>query len=222
MKTAMILAAGRGERLKPLTNTLPKALCRLNNVPLIDYHLRNLAKAGFHRVIINHAYLGGKIRQYIAGCQHHGLDIHFSPEPPGGLETGGGIVNALNLLGDEPFIAINGDIYTDFDYSSLNLSEPHLAHVVLIPKPDLYPTGDFGLSPTKHVQNESRTHTFSGIACYHPKLFQSHALGRYSMTPILRSLAEKQYLTGEIHSGIWFDIGSVERLQWAEAHLLDR
>lgn len=219
MKTAMILAAGRGERLKPLTNTIPKALCPLNNVPLIEYHLNHLAKAGFQRVVINHAYLGGKIRQYIASRPSHDLDIHFSPEPPGGLETGGGIVNALNLLGDEPFITINADIYTDFDYSRLNLSETHLAHVVLIPKPDLHHTGDFGLSPTQHVQNDGRTHTFSGIACYHPKLFQSYSLGRYSMTPILRSLAENQHMTGEIHSGIWFDIGSVERLKWAEAQL---
>lgn len=219
MKIALIFAAGRGERLKPMTDTLPKALCRLKQRPLIDYHLEQLAKAGFERVIVNHAYLGGQIRQHLAHLNHPGLRIDFSPEPPGALETGGALVNALKLLGDEPFITINADIYTDYDYSRLGLIATHLAHLILVPYPGQHHTKDFSLSPNHQIQNHPRTHTFAGIACYHPSLFHPLQPGRFSMTAILRDLADKQQITGELHSGIWFDIGSIERLRLAEQYL---
>jgi MurNAc alpha-1-phosphate uridylyltransferase len=217
MKTAMIFAAGRGERLRPLTETLPKALCPFKARPLIEYHLDNLAKAGFERVIINHAYLGGKIRHHLQHCLYDKLDIYYSPEPPGALETGGGIVNALDLLHDAPFVTINADIYTDFDYSRLCLKPDHLAHVVLVDNPGHGHKNDFGLSTTHLLQNHDRAYTFSGIACYHPALFKTYQPGRFSITPILRALAAQQLITGERHQGIWFDIGSLERLHAAEA-----
>lgn len=219
MKTAMLLAAGRGERLKPLTDTCPKALCLLNDTPLIDYHLTRLAASGFERVVINHAHLGGKIRQHITCNRHrYDLDIIYSPEPPGGLETGGGIVNALPLLGDELFLTVNADIYTDFDFSKLPRIHTELAHLVVVHKPSYSPSGDFGFISPHILSNQGRDYTFSGIACYHPKLFQMYQPGRFSMTPILRSLAEKQQLHGELYQGTWFDIGSIARLTLANQH----
>ncbi|MDP3705003.1 MAG: nucleotidyltransferase family protein [Legionellaceae bacterium] len=216
MKTAMILAAGRGERLKPLTDFCPKALCAIQNTPLIEHHLIKLARAGFLRVIINHAYLGGKIRQYLGQGEQFGLEIMYSPEPPGGLETGGGIVNALSLLGNEPFITINADIFTNYDFSLLKSPKSSLAHVVLVNKPTYSESGDFGLSSTHFIHNIEKKYTFSGIAYYHPEVFKTYKPGRYSMGPLLRSMAANNQVSGEIHAGTWFDIGSIERLRLAE------
>lgn len=216
MKTAMILAAGRGERLKPLTDLHPKALCTIHNTPLIEYHVAKLAHAGFKRVIVNHAYLGGKIREYLGHGDRFGLEIIYSPEPPGGLETGGGIVNALLLLGDSPFITINADIFTNYDFSSLKLPKSSLAHVVLVNKPIYSESGDFGLSSTHQIRNEDKQYTFSGIACYHPEFFNNCKPGRYSVSSLLRTMAANNLVSGEIHTGIWFDIGSAERLRLAE------
>ncbi len=220
MKTAMILAAGRGERLKPLTDTCPKALCQLNKIALIDYHLTRLASAGFERVVINHAHLGGKIRQHVKYSKGYHLQIDFCPEPPGGLETGGGIVNALPLLGNEPFVTVNGDIYTEFDFSQLSLAldDTALAHLILVNKPSYNPSGDFGFITPQILSNQNKEYTFSGIACYHPKLFEAYQPGRFSITPILRSLADKQQLHGELYQGVWFDIGSMERLALANQY----
>lgn len=216
MKTAMILAAGRGERLKPLTNHIPKALCKINNIPLIEHHVLQLAQAGFERLIINHAHLGGQIRHYLGDGQRFGIKIQYSPEPPGGLETGGGIVNALSLLGDEPFITVNTDIFTDYDFKKLKLPTDHLAHLVLTQKPDYATTGDFGLEAHNRLNNHDKQYTFSGIACYHPQIFYAHPLRRFSLTPLLRELAEQQKVTAELHTGVWFDIGSPQRLKYAQ------
>lgn len=215
MKTAMILAAGRGERLKPITELHPKALCKVHDLPLIEYHIAGLARAGFQRLIINHAYLGGKIRQQVGDGMRWGVEICYAPEPPGGLETGGGIVNALPLLGKEPFVTVNADIYTDYDFATLQLPTTSLVHLVLVEKPFYYPNGDFNLLAPNLVSNLDRKYTFPGIACYHPEVFQQKAMGRYSVTPILRQLSEKKCVTGEIYHGKWIDIGSLERLEWA-------
>ncbi len=212
----MILAAGRGERLRPFTERYPKALCKVHDIPLIEYHVINLAKAGFTKIIINHAYLGGKIRQHLQNGQRFGVNIYYSPEPPGAFETGGGIVNAISLLGHDPFITINADIYTDYDYSSLKLPSTSLGHVVLVNNPTDRLMGDFGLSATQQVHNEDRKYTFSGIACYHPDMFKDCKPGRYSITPLLRETVKNQMVTGEIYSGTWFDIGTLERLKIAE------
>ncbi|HAT1868846.1 N-acetylmuramate alpha-1-phosphate uridylyltransferase MurU [Legionella pneumophila] len=216
MKTAMILAAGRGERLRPLTDKIPKALCTVRNKPLIEHHIINLANAGFERLVINHAYLGGQIRQYIGNGKQWGLNIIYSPEPPGGLETGGGIVKALPLLGDEPFLTVNADIYTDFDFAKLQLKNIDTLHLILIPKnPSLLHHGDFGLINESYLTNTNQAYTFSGIACYNPKVFANCRQGRYSVTPLLRKYVEQNKATGSVHSGIWYDIGSFDRLQAA-------
>jgi len=214
MKTAMILAAGRGERLRPLTDLCPKALCTIHNTPLIEYHVSRLAQAGFERIIINHAYLGGKIRHYLGDGQRFGVHILYSPEPPGALETGGGILNALPLLGDAPFLTVNADIYTNYSFKSLHLPAASLAHLVLVNTPASHHTSDFGLSNTHHVTNDHKLYTFSGIACYHPRFFDDCVPGRYSVTPLLRAMADNRQISGEIHTDVWFDIGSPERLEY--------
>ncbi|QMT61434.1 N-acetylmuramate alpha-1-phosphate uridylyltransferase MurU [Legionella sp. PC997] len=213
MKTAMILAAGRGDRLKPLTDITPKALCIVKEKPLIEHHVSNLAKAGFERLVINHAYLGGKIRQYLGDGARWGIEICYSPEPPGGLETGGGIVNALPLLGDKPFITVNADIYTDFDFSQLQPENIHTIHVILVNKnPALNHLGDFGLINQTQLSNADRKYTFAGICCYHPDIFSNYKLGRYSVAPIIRQYAGENKVTASLYSGLWFDIGTLERL----------
>ncbi|GGI93398.1 N-acetylmuramate alpha-1-phosphate uridylyltransferase MurU [Legionella impletisoli] len=215
MKTAMILAAGRGERLKPFTHSLPKALSLVHNTPLIEHHVKNLAKAGYEKIVINHAYLGGMIRQYLGNGERWGLQIEYSPEPPGGLETGGGIVNALPLLGKEPFLVINGDILTNYPFADSAIATPYLAHLVLVKRPKYQSKGDFGLLTTRLVENETQEYTFTGIAYYHPDVFNSLRVGRFSLTPILRQLVQKQQVLGELFEGKWIDIGTPERLAQA-------
>lgn len=219
MKTAMILAAGRGERLRPLTDHTPKPLFHLNNQPLLAHHLAHLAQAGFQRVIINHAYLGWQIKQYVNTNDVHGLEIIFSPEPPGALETGGGIVNALSIIGNEPFITLNGDIYTDYDLKKLALPNKSLAHVILVEKPAYREFGDYGLSANHLLNNHERSYIFSGVTAYHPDFFKHAFTGRYSVTIMMREFTENQAVTGELYQGKWFDIGSLEQLRLAENSL---
>ncbi len=219
MKTAMILAAGRGMRLRPLTDRQPKALCTVHDVPLIEYHITQLAKAGFMRLIINHAYLGGQIRQQLGQGARWGVEIYYAPEPPGGLETGGGIVNALPLLGKEPFLTVNADIFTDYDFTTLIWPAESLVHLVLVNKPPHIQQADFGLSAANQLDNNGRDYIFSGIACYQPALFNHLSPGRYSITPLLRELATRQKATGELYQGKWLDIGSPEQLRLANAPL---
>lgn len=221
MKTAMILAAGRGERLRPLTDHLPKTLFSLGNQPLIGHHLSHLAQAGFQRVIINHAYLGWKIKQYIKNHDTYDLSIIFSPEPPGALETGGGIVNALPLLGDEPFVTLNGDIYSDYDLTALSLPNNSLAHVILVEKPAYRTFGDYGLTANQ-LNNTKKDYIFSGITVYHPEFFKQTLHGRYSVTPLMRQFTDRQNVTGELYQGLWFDIGSLEQLRLAQQQLTQK
>lgn len=216
MKTAMILAAGRGERLRPLTDRVPKALCTVRGKPLIAHHLYHLAQAGFQNVVINHAYLGDQIRQFVQQSDQYGLNIVFSPEPPGGLETGGGIVNALDLLGSETFLTLNGDIYTNYDLRQLTLPKHSLAHAVLVHKPAYRTQGDYGLSGTGLLSNDDKNYIFSGITAYDPSFFQCAAQGRYSVTPLIRQMASQHQVSGELYQGIWFDIGSPEQLLEAQ------
>lgn len=217
MKTAMILAAGRGERLRPITDTTPKALVKVHGLPLIIHHINHLAKAGFEHIVVNHAWLGGKIRQTLGNGQHWGVEICYSAEPPGGLETGGGILQALPFLGTEPFITVNADIYSDYDFATLSLSEQKMAKLILVAKPPYFKQGDFGLTTQHTVSNDNRLYTFAGIACYKPSIFSSFRTGRYSVVPMLRSLADINQLEGEIHHGSWTDVGSPERFMEANA-----
>lgn len=212
MKTAMILAAGRGERLRPRTDLIPKAMCLVQGKPLIEYHVEHLAQAGFERLVINHAHLGGQIRAYLGSGKKWDLKISYAPEPPGGLETGGGIFNALPLLGSTPFLTVNADILTDYNFASLRLDEPLIAKLVLIKNPAHNPQGDFGFID-QQLSNENRAYTFAGIACYKPEVFHHCKMGRYSVTPLLRQLASQQRAGAELYQGIWIDIGTEERLQ---------
>lgn len=216
MKTAMILAAGRGERLKPLTNTIPKALCMVHDKPLIVHHILHLAQAGFERIVINHAYLGGKIRNLIGNGSTYGVEICYSPEPPGGLETGGGLLQALPLLGKDPFLVVNADIYTDYDFIACSLTPSNFIHLVLTLKnPDLNHPGDFGLTSQHQVTNTEKMYTFTGIAVYRPEMFKNCEYGRFSLKPMLKSLVNNGLVSGEWYQGKWFDIGSQERLKAA-------
>ena len=218
MKTAMILAAGRGERLRPLTEIKPKALCTVKGKPLIEHHVINLAKAGFERVVINHAYLGGQIRHHLGDGSRWGVEICYAPEPPGGLETGGGIVNALPLLGNQPFITVNADIYTDYDFVQIEPVSHNSIHVILVNKnPALNHHGDFGLLHQNQLTNANPEYTLAGICCYHPEVFRQCALGRYSVAPLIRHYADQNKVTANIYNGVWFDIGSMERLNAANA-----
>ncbi|KTD21008.1 mannose-1-phosphate guanylyltransferase [Legionella lansingensis] len=213
MKTAMILAAGRGERLRPITDEIPKAMCRVNNKPLIEYHVAKLASSGFQRIVINHAYLGGQIRHYLGDGRKWNIEICYSPEPPGGLETGGGIYNALSLLGKDPFLTVNADIFTDFDFATLALDNAALVKLVLVVNPPHNPKGDFGLDEG-YLTND-RTYTYPGIACYHPDVFRESHPGRYTVVPLIRSLVQKKLAAGELFTGQWLDIGAPERLAFA-------
>jgi len=213
MKTAMILAAGRGERLKPLTDHTPKAMCHIHGVPLIEHHVTNLARAGFTHLVINHAYLGEQIRHYLGDGSRWNVRIVYSPEPPGGLETGGGIVKALPLLGEKPFVTVNADIYTDFDFKSLNSKAISYLHLVLVKKnPDLAHHGDFNLNNQIPLTHAPLDYTFAGIACYNPGIFQQCQQGRYSVSHLIRRYVEEGKATAELYQGKWFDIGSLERL----------
>ncbi|WP_028388873.1 N-acetylmuramate alpha-1-phosphate uridylyltransferase MurU [Legionella fairfieldensis] len=213
MKTAMLLAAGRGERLKPLTEKTPKAMCPVQKKPLIEHHVEKLANSGFERVVINHAYLGGQIRRYLGKGSQWGIEICYTPEPPGGLETGGGIYNALPLLGDQPFITINADIFTDYDFGSLQIAQDIMAHLVLVRNPEHNSQGDFSLTKQGQLGNQNKKYTFAGIACYRPQAFHRCKTGRYSVVSLLHDIISQHQATGEIHQGFWADIGSLQRLQ---------
>lgn len=209
----MILAAGRGERLKPVTNTTPKALCSIADRPIIDYQLQKLAEAGFQKVVVNHAYLGWKIRNYLQTRPDLNLEIIFSPEPPGGFETGGGIYQALKHFDNQAFAVVNADIYTDYDLKQISLPNDSLAHLILTKTPEGQ-RADFGLNNSQLV-NDPKQYTFCGIACYSPEFFNNVSPGRYSVTPILRKLASQNKVSGEVFTGNWIDIGTIDKLNMA-------
>lgn len=215
MQTAILLAAGRGERLRPLTDITPKPLCCFQGKPLLAYHLENLHAAGFEHIIINHAHLGDQIRRYILQMPIQDMQIDFSPEPPGALETGGGLYNIIQRFGlQQPFLCVNTDIYTQFPFQKItkhSLSHA-LAHIILVPNPNHNPQGDFGISSEQYLLLESPRYTMAGITQYHPDLWTQCKPGRYSITPIIKQFIKTQKITGEIYDGTWIDIGAPERL----------
>jgi len=211
----MILAAGRGERLRPLTDTLPKPLVEVGGKPLIEYHLENLARAGFQNVVINQGHLGDMLPQVLGDGSRWGIDIRWSDELPGALETGGGIFQALPHLGPAPFLVINGDLWTDYPLARLRAVKCDWAHLVMVPNPPHNPKGDFSLEGARIRENGSIPLTFSGIAVYHPRLFEGCVAGKYSVVPLLRSAMENRLVTGELFNGNWNDIGTLERLERA-------
>jgi len=209
---AMILAAGRGERLRPLTDTVPKPLAELGGKPLIEYHLDSLARAGFREVVINQGHLGNQLPAVLGDGSRWGIRIHWSDEQPEALETGGGIFQALPLLGTGPFLVVNGDLWTDFPFARLRAVKCEWAHLVMVPNPTHNPSGDFALAGARIYEDGPTKLTFSGIAVYHPKLFADCRPGKFSVVPLLRTAMREHLVTGERYAGIWDDVGTLERL----------
>ena len=210
---AMILAAGRGERMRPLTDHTPKPLLRAGDKRLIEYHLQALAAAGYTEVVINHAHLGEQIEQELGNGEQYGVSIYYSAEE-GALETGGGIFHALPLLGDAPFLVVNGDVWCDYPFARLREIKTSGAHLVLVPNPPQHPDGDFLLHQgVVSDEGDGARYTFSGIGLYHPSLFEHCESGAFPLAPLLRRAMHAGQVTGELHHGHWFDIGTPERLQ---------
>jgi MurNAc alpha-1-phosphate uridylyltransferase len=212
---AMILAAGRGERLRPLTDELPKPLVEIAGKPLIEFHLEALAGAGFREVVINQGHLGDLLSEALGDGSHWGVNIHWSDEQPEALETGGGIFKALPLLGSAPFLVINGDLWTDYPFVRLRAVKCDWAHLVMVPNPAHNPAGDFALSGARIRESGDRKLTFSGMAVYNPRLFDGCRPGKFSVVPLVRSAMENHLVTGEEFQGGWNDIGTLERLDAA-------
>jgi MurNAc alpha-1-phosphate uridylyltransferase len=216
---AMILAAGKGERMRPLTEHTPKPLLKISGKALIDYHLERLAPAGFTDVVINCAWLGEQIIQHVGDGSRFGLNVFFSPEPEP-LETAGGIIRALPLLKstDSDFFAvINADVWTDYPFADLKKipqdNPQSLAHLVMVDNPAQHPQGDFSLHENNVLSDEKFNRlTYSGISVMHPQLFCGLTNGKHTMKPFLIRAIEQQRLTGDYYSGIWQDIGTPERL----------
>ncbi|MDF7675351.1 nucleotidyltransferase family protein [Neisseriaceae bacterium ESL0693] len=224
MKT-MILAAGRGERLRPLTDECPKPLLKVGDLPLIGHHLKRLHQAGLNDIVINHAWLGQHIETELGDGQHYGVHIQYSPECEGGLETAGGIAMALPLLGQQPFLVVNGDVLTDFDFQCVferakaMQQRNDLAHLWLVENPEHHQEGDFGLTQEGRLSANpvaSQSWTFSGIGIYSPALFQSIAPNtRARLAPLLRQAMTSDRISAERYNGHWLDVGTIDRLQKA-------
>lgn len=211
---AFVLAAGRGERMRPLTDHTPKPLLSVRGRPLIDWHLEKLAAAGVREVVVNLGWLGARIREHLGEGAAHGLGIQYSDEGWPALETGGGIHHALPLLGEAPFLLVNGDVFTDCAFAPLlaqELAADTLAHLVLVPNPPQHPQGDFGLLGDRVVEGGSKL-TYSGIALLHPQLFAGCLPGAFPLAPLLRAAIAQGQVTGERHEGQWSDVGTPERL----------
>jgi MurNAc alpha-1-phosphate uridylyltransferase len=218
---AMILAAGRGERMRPLTDMTPKPLLQVGGKPLIVWHLERLAKAGFRDIVINHAHLGEQIEASLGNGARWGLSIQYSAEGQA-LETAGGIAKALHLLGEAPFLVVNGDTFTDIDFHGLKavLRSDQLAHLVLVDNPPQHPAGDFVLQNGRVVPDGDVRLTFSGTGIYRPALFQAVQPGQSAkLAPLLRDAIAMGKVTATHHRGVWHDIGTPQRLHELDTQL---
>lgn len=217
MNTAMILAAGRGERMRPLTDQLPKPLLSAGGQPLIVWHIQALARAGFTRLVINCAHLGHLLPEHLGNGERWGVSIHYSHEPVA-LETAGGIAHAWPLLAESPFLVVNGDVWTDFDFAGLRtrgLANHELAHLVLVDNPTQHPQGDFVLHADGRVGMPATGEpclTFSGIGCYDHTLFAGIRAAA-PLAPVLRTAMAASRVSGEYYAGAWHDIGTPARLE---------
>ncbi len=208
---AMVLAAGRGERMRPLTDKVAKPLLKAGGRSLIDYQLQKLAKARVQDVVINLSWMGASIRNTL-GSASHGMRLHYIDEGEIALETGGGIHNALPMLGDQPFIVVNGDVYCEYEYAHLKLGHDDLAHLVLIENPQHHLSGDFALNDTRINNHNDRRYTFSGIGMYRAELFNDCAAGRFPLAPLLTAAINENRVSGELYKGFWSDVGTPQRL----------
>lgn len=220
----MILAAGRGERMRPLTDVMPKPMIPVAGRPLIEYHLAALAAAGVREVVINLGWLGARLCETLGTGDAYGLSIAWSDEGWPALETGGGVFRALPLLGEAPFLLLNGDVYCDAPLAALTakaaaLPADDLAHLLLVPNPAHNPRGDFGLAGGRVIPACAESHTFSGLSVIRPSLFDGCTDGPFPLAPLLRAAAVRGQVSGEIHGGLWSDVGTPQRLAALETHL---
>ncbi len=217
---AIILAAGRGERMRPLTDNTPKPLLKVAGKCLIDYHIEALVKAGITDIVINLAYLGEQIKNHVGDGENYQANIEYSQEFGDGLETAGGILNALPILGAQPFLVVNADIYCQYPLEKLINQPFELAHLILVPNPEHHPEGDFHLQANQLLTRFAQPkYTYSGLGMYHPKLFINLPVGRIPLAPVLEFGMCKDSISGELYKGDWFDIGTPERLAQLEQHL---
>jgi N-acetyl-alpha-D-muramate 1-phosphate uridylyltransferase len=208
----MILAAGRGERMRPLTDDTPKPLLRVHGQPLIERHVMGLVQAGIERILINLCWLGSQIRGYLGDGARYGATIRYSEEQPA-LETAGGIFRALPDLSPGPFAVVNGDIYTDFPFATLALAADRDSHLVLVPNPPQHSKGDFGLKRGSALATAAELYTFAGIAVYRPRFFDGCIDGVFPLKPLLlRSMAAKS-CSAQLYTGLWEDVGTPDRLR---------
>jgi MurNAc alpha-1-phosphate uridylyltransferase len=214
----MILAAGLGKRLRPLTLKKPKPLVEAAGKPLIVYHLEKLAESGFKEVVINHAWLGQQLVDALGNGSRWGLSIQYSPENDL-LETGGGVFQALPLLGNEPFLLVNGDVFTDYDFSTLSNRLDGLAYLILVDNPDFKETGDFALNHQQVHTTGNNMLTFSGLSVLSPELFARCKSGAFKLAPLLMEAVAGGKVSGEHYTGFWTDVGTLERLQRLEHYL---
>ena len=218
---AMILCAGEGNRMRPLTNTTPKPLLKVGNSSLVEHHLKKLKKNGFKDVVINIAYLGYKIPKALGDGEKWDLNISYSDEQKeGGLETAGGIVKALPLLGNDTFLVVNGDIFSDYEFDkNMELKEGILAHFILIENPSHNPNGDFGIDKGNLTNNKK--YTFTGIGYYSSEFFKDIPCEKLALAPFIREAIKNKKVTGELYKGKWLDIGTPKRLEDLNIELLN-
>lgn len=210
---AMILAAGHGTRMRPLTHHTPKPLLKVGRKALIVWQIEKLKQAGYNDIVINIAWLAEQIPAYLGDGSQWGIRLHYSNEQnEGALETAGGIVKALSLLGNEPFLVVNGDVWCDINYSHLQLAQNDLAHLVVVNNPKHNLEGDFALQQQRLYKDGVPKYTFSGIGLYHPKLFNTLKYGKQALAPILYKAMDDKQVSGELYQGDWRDIGTPERL----------
>ncbi|MEO7207903.1 MAG: N-acetylmuramate alpha-1-phosphate uridylyltransferase MurU [Steroidobacteraceae bacterium] len=210
-RAAMILAAGRGERMRPLTDTTPKPLLRVHGQPLIERHVERLVRAGIERIVINLAWLGGQIRDYLGDGARFGAAITYSEEAPHALDAGGGIFRALPHLSSGPFAVVNGDIYTDFPFRTLAIETEHDSHLVLVPNPS-YLKGDFGLQGGKALVGAAELFTFGCIGVYRQEFFAGCHDGVFPLMPLWRRSMAAGLCSAQLYTGAWEDVGTSERL----------
>ena len=215
----MILAAGRGIRLKPLTDNIPKPLVKVGGETLIERHIKNIAAAKFESIVINTAHLGEKIRSYIGDGSRFGIPIIYSDEGEQALETGGGIANALPLLQEEPFLVVNADIYCDIPFDATFQLGDALTHLIMVPNPAHHPDGDFTAEELK-LEGQQR-YTYSGVGYFHPSLF-THEVRIFPLIEVLRKSIADKTISANVFQGMWFDIGTGSRLHAANQHALHR
>lgn len=217
---AMILAAGRGERMRPLTDTRPKPLLEVGGKPLIQYHLEALARAGIRDIVINLAWQGEVIRRALGAGERFGVRIRYSEEPEGALETGGGILAALPLLGADPFLVISGDIWTEFPLASCieRLAGADVAHFVLVPNPDFHVEGDFGLESGRLLDRAPR-HTYANIGVLRAEFFAGRPAGRFALAPLMFEWIRQGRVSGELYRGRWHNLGTAKQLTQLDAEL---